>query len=159
MNTTPSHFLVFDPAEQKWIETNLDELAMRDDPELYITPIFENGEQGKQCTWKEYQFQQKALELSKKQKREQAEKETKRNHEDLKKQNFNKRQEEAEAFKKKMEEESREVMATCIRTILENIEAMKADQLETNKKVRAVCSIFLICSFIASLSAIMSFLK
>lgn len=55
MNTTPTHFLVFDDIEQAWKPTTLEELSMRNDPDLYIIPVYENEKQGKQCTWKEFE--------------------------------------------------------------------------------------------------------
>lgn len=55
MNTTPSHFLVYDDIEQAWKPTTLEELSMRNDPDLYIIPVYENEKQGKQCTWKEFE--------------------------------------------------------------------------------------------------------
>lgn len=55
MNTTPTHFLVYDETEQAWQQTSLEALAMRDDPDLYIIPVYENGQQGKQCTWKQFE--------------------------------------------------------------------------------------------------------
>ena len=55
MNTTPSHFLVYDDLEQTWKPTSLEELSIRNDPDLYIIPVYENEKQGKQCTWKEFE--------------------------------------------------------------------------------------------------------
>lgn len=61
MNTTPTHFLVYDQNEQTWRQTSLEELAMLDDPTLYITPVYGTS-QGQPCTWQEYQQQQKQKE-------------------------------------------------------------------------------------------------
>lgn len=59
MNTTPTHFLYYDTLEEKWLETSLEELFKRNDPELYIIPFYENGEQGEQCTWSEWHIIQR----------------------------------------------------------------------------------------------------
>lgn len=157
MNTTPTHFLVYDPAEQKWLQTSLEDLTMRNDPDLYIMAVYENGEQGEQCTWAEYPAKQKEYELSKKTKKEREKEETMRKWEAHKQQEIRKRHEEAEAFKRKQEEESREVMATSIRTISANIESLKNDVLETNIKVRAVCIILLISWAIGAIGIILGF--
>lgn len=156
MNTTPTHFLVFDADTQTWNETSLEELAMRNDSDLYLTPVYENR-QGKPCTWGEYLNQQKA----EKEKEKQQRKQQKRLQEQANKANQQKRQIEEEAFKKKQEEESREVMATCVRHISENIasmkvniEAMKADQLETNKMLRIVCFLFILSAVCAAINFI-----
>ena len=70
MNTTPTHFLVYDQNEQTWRQTSLEELAMLDDPALYITPVYENGEHGEQCTWGEWLELKKAKDLELKEKQE-----------------------------------------------------------------------------------------
>lgn len=157
MNTTPTHFLVFDPAEQKWLQTTLEELTMRNDSDLYVMAVYENGEQGEQCTWAEYPAKQKEYELSKKSKWEREREEKMRKWEAQKEREIKKQQEEAEAFKRKQEEESREVMATSIRTMSANIEALKNDVLETNIKVRAVCIILLISWAIGAIGIIFGF--
>ena len=150
--------LVFEPTEQAWQQTSLEELAMRDDADLIVIPVYENGEQGESCTWAEYPRRQKQYALSQKTKTE-LEKEEKLHYWEKQKQLLlKKQQEESIAFKKKQEEESREVMATCIRRIAENIEAMKVDQLETNAKVRAVCIILLISWAIGAVGVIFGFL-
>lgn len=157
MNTTPTHFLVYDPAEQKWLQTNLEDLTMRNDPDLYIMAVYEDGEQGEQCTWAEYPSKQKEFELSKMNKYERYRQEKLLKWEEQKQQELKKKQEEAKIFQRKQEEESREVMATCVRRIAENIEAMKTDQLETNIKVRAVCIILLISWAIGAIGIILGF--
>ena len=134
----------------------MEELAMRNDSELFITPVFETG-QGKQCTWGEFLQQQK----TEKEKAVQRIEEQKRLQEQANKANQQKRQIEEEAFKRKQEEENREVMATCIRRLSENIEAMKAnietmkaDQLETNKMVRIACFFFILSAVCAACNVI-----
>lgn len=156
MNTTPTHFLVYDPAEQKWLQTSLEDLTMRNDPDLYIMAVYENGEQGEQCTWAEYPAKQKEYELSKKPKWERDREEKMRKWEAQKEQEIKKKQEEAEEFKRKQEEKSREVMATTIRSLSSNIEALKNDVMATNEKVRAVCSILLISWAVGAISIIFS---
>ena len=159
MNTTPTHFLVYDETEQAWQQTSLEALAMRNDPDLYITPVYENGEQGEQCTWAEYPAKQKEYELSKKTKKEQEKEETMRKWEAHKQQEIRKKHEEAEAIKRKQEEENREVMATSIRDIALNVEAMKNDQLETNTMLRIVCCLILlwaVCTAINFIGAMLN---
>ena len=159
MNTTPTHFLVFEPAEQKWLQTSLEELTMRNDPELYVMAVYENGEQGEQCTWEEYPDKQKEYELSKKQKKEREKEESMRKWEAHKQKEIKKQHEEAEAFKRTQEEENREVMATLIRTMSANIEALKNDVMATNEKVRAVCIILLISWAIGAIGIILGFVS
>lgn len=74
MNTTPTHFLVYDQNEQTWRQTSLEELAMLDDPALYITPVYGTS-QGQPCTWQEYQQQQKQKEEQQAKAAEEAKKE------------------------------------------------------------------------------------
>lgn len=70
MNTIPSHFLVYDDMEQTWKPTTLEELSMRNDPDLYVVPIYENNQQGEQCTWQDWPEQQKARDLKLKEQQE-----------------------------------------------------------------------------------------
>lgn len=62
MNYTPTHFLHYDDQENKWQQATLEELTMRNDPELYVIPVYENGAQGEQSTWSEYPAKQKEWE-------------------------------------------------------------------------------------------------
>ena len=54
MNTTPTHFLYYDHEEEQWRPTSLQELAAINDPEMFVIPVYENGEQGEQCTWQNW---------------------------------------------------------------------------------------------------------
>lgn len=66
----PTHFLYFDPFEEKWLQATLEELTSRDDPDLYVIPIYENNQQGEQCTWQDWPKQQKARDLKLKEQQE-----------------------------------------------------------------------------------------
>ena len=52
---TPSNFLYFDTASNEWAETSLDALAAANEPETHIVPVYEDGTQGPQTTWGEWQ--------------------------------------------------------------------------------------------------------
>ena len=67
---TPTHFLFFDEYENKWVQATTDELSMRNDPDLYVIPIYENNQQGEQCTWQDWPKQQKARDLKLKEQQE-----------------------------------------------------------------------------------------
>lgn len=53
MNTTPTHFLYYDPFEEKWTQASLADLTSRNDPETYIIPVY-GDTQGERCTWEEW---------------------------------------------------------------------------------------------------------
>ncbi|MBQ8238897.1 MAG: DUF4177 domain-containing protein [Oscillospiraceae bacterium] len=53
MNTTPTHFLYYDPFEEKWTQASLADLTSRNDPETYIIPVY-GDTRGEQCTWEEW---------------------------------------------------------------------------------------------------------
>lgn len=68
MNTTPTHFLCFDTLENEWKQTTLEELTMRNDPELFVIAVYENGEQGEQFTWSEWRIIQREKALKQQEK-------------------------------------------------------------------------------------------
>lgn len=59
MNTTPIHFLAYDPNSKTWEEASFSKLVCRDNLSVYVIPVDENGKQGEQCTWGEWLKQQK----------------------------------------------------------------------------------------------------
>lgn len=52
---TPSNFLYFDTASNEWAETTLDALASTNEPETHIVPVYDDGSQGPQTTWGQWQ--------------------------------------------------------------------------------------------------------
>lgn len=58
----PLHFLYYDHLEEKWLQASLDELVSRNDPAVYVIPVYEEG-RGVQCTWDEWPAQQKEREI------------------------------------------------------------------------------------------------
>ena len=52
---TPTSFYVFDIEANKWREASLDDLAVANDPTLHIVPLYDDGSQGPQTTWGQWQ--------------------------------------------------------------------------------------------------------
>lgn len=57
----PTHFLYYDTFEENWLKATMEELTSRDDPDLYIIPVYKNGSKGQQCQWSDFLIKQKEV--------------------------------------------------------------------------------------------------
>ena len=57
----PTHFLYYDTFEENWLKATMEELTSRDDPDLYIIPVYKNGSEGQQCQWSDFLIKQKEV--------------------------------------------------------------------------------------------------
>lgn len=135
----PTHFLYFDEAENKWLQTNLEELAMRNEPGIYIIPVYENGENGEQCTFAEWPQRQKRYEQQKEEEQKRLARE---------------RQLKAEQDKKEAEVKNKEKAEAELRNSMPaNIAALKNEFAKTGKLVRYTCRFFIVTFLLNCLGA------
>ena len=52
MKKTAVEYLVYD--NEEWCSVSLEEMAVRNDPDALIIPVYEDGTQGQQMTWREW---------------------------------------------------------------------------------------------------------
>lgn len=127
----PIYCLCYDEPTQEWCKAQLDELIMRDEPELIVVPVYTMGERGEQCSWGELS---KALGAARTEARKGA---ADYEHEEMRKAVL--------------------AMKKALKSIDSRFEELAADQTETNKLVRLFCNISIVAWLLGLIGVIINF--
>lgn len=127
----PIYCLCYDEPTQEWCKASLDDLIMRDEPELIVIPVYAMGERGEQCSWGELS---KALGAARTEARK-------------------------GAADYEREEMRKAVLAmkSAIKSIDSRLKELADDQAETNKLVRTFCNISIILWLLGAIGFIVNF--